>query len=386
MPPGRGTTRPPPPPPPPGEENGNGGGGGGRVWGLVVRLSLAMAQVRERHGPWVCYGVAAAMATLAFALRWWLLEGDTRFPFLLSLPPVVLASALFGAGPGIVAGLTGLAHACLFLLEPVGSINVADPDAQAGLAIYAGLVLLVALAMEAATVARRNTERALRASERHARERDKAAAWSKSLLFELRHRRRNDLMRVAAIGHLMAHDACSPECRAALTAYAGRVTATGHVHDILAESMEGPDEPVDSGVLVHGLVDRIRGMPARDGAGEVGWDVEAESYPLPHTVAVPLGLVLFELATNALRHAFPDGRPGTVRVRFRREPAPATYSLVVEDDGVGLPEEGLAGGGGSRASGRRLMRAFARDLRGSFAGCRIGTGGGTRCELRFPVY
>ncbi|HJS58929.1 MAG TPA: ATP-binding protein, partial [Vicinamibacteria bacterium] len=51
--------------------------------------------------------------------------------------------------------------------------------------------------------------------------------------------------------------------------------------------------------------------------------------------AVPCGLILNELITNALKHAFPDGRPGTIRVELKRVDGDA-LRLVVSDDGAGL--------------------------------------------------
>jgi two-component system, sensor histidine kinase PdtaS len=54
-------------------------------------------------------------------------------------------------------------------------------------------------------------------------------------------------------------------------------------------------------------------------------------------VAIPCGLMLNELMSNALKHAFPEGRPGTVTITLRLEP-PGTCVLTVRDTGVGLPK------------------------------------------------
>lgn len=52
----------------------------------------------------------------------------------------------------------------------------------------------------------------------------------------------------------------------------------------------------------------------------------------------PLGMAVNELVTNAIKHAFPDGRAGTVRVTLRRDP-PGGVLAEVRDDGVGLPSD-----------------------------------------------
>lgn len=53
--------------------------------------------------------------------------------------------------------------------------------------------------------------------------------------------------------------------------------------------------------------------------------------------AIPCGLILNELISNAFKHAFPGGRPGLVRIGLRRKPDD-TVEIRVADDGVGLPE------------------------------------------------
>ena len=58
---------------------------------------------------------------------------------------------------------------------------------------------------------------------------------------------------------------------------------------------------------------------------------------LPVSQATPLALIVNELVVNSARHAFPDGRGGTVRLELRRA-APGLGELVVADDGIGVPE------------------------------------------------
>jgi two-component sensor histidine kinase len=108
------------------------------------------------------------------------------------------------------------------------------------------------------------------------------------------------------------------------------------------------------------------------------------------TAAIVLAVFLVRRAADPiLKYAFPEERPGTVRVRFAREGA--EFSLTVIDDGIGLPQEGdldrappgpLPRGSGL---GTRLLRALAAQLRGTFTR-RPGEGRiGTCAELRFPA-
>jgi two-component sensor histidine kinase len=104
---------------------------------------------------------------------------------------------------------------------------------------------------------------------------------------------------------------------------------------------------------------------------------------------VPLGLVLNETVTNALKYAFPEGRAGTVQVRFLRQDS--HFVLTVADDGIGIPPEAeldeAPPGHAPRGAGlgTRLLRALAAQLRGHFARRPGEDGRGTVAELRFTV-
>jgi two-component sensor histidine kinase len=50
-----------------------------------------------------------------------------------------------------------------------------------------------------------------------------------------------------------------------------------------------------------------------------------------------VGLIINELITNSIKHAFPDGKSGKIEIKFKK--MDSHYSLMVKDDGVGLPED-----------------------------------------------
>ncbi len=85
-------------------------------------------------------------------------------------------------------------------------------------------------------------------------------------------------------------------------------------------------------------------------------------------------------ATNACKHAFPDGRAGEVEVRLGRRAEDGALVVAVRDDGVGLPAQAPRGGGGL---GLELIRGLARK-----AGAALtlsGEGGGTTVALALPA-
>ena len=77
--------------------------------------------------------------------------------------------------------------------------------------------------------------------------------------------------------------------------------------------------------------------------------------------APPVALMMNELITNALKHAFPDNRPG--RLSITVQPDGRYFGIKILDDGVGMPQEIV----GARSFGKRLIESLARQLNASIA-------------------
>ena len=94
------------------------------------------------------------------------------------------------------------------------------------------------------------------------------------------------------------------------------------------------------------------------------FELVVEPIALDVTLAVPLGLIINEAITNALKYAFPQGRAGRIRLSLQRQLA-ATYQLTIEDDGVGLPPNYAPEN--TRSLGMTLMHGFSRQLGGKLS-------------------
>jgi two-component sensor histidine kinase len=70
--------------------------------------------------------------------------------------------------------------------------------------------------------------------------------------------------------------------------------------------------------------------------GRLALKISTEEVFFQIAIAIPCGLLLHELLSNCVKHAFPGGRSGSIEVTLRRNPQ-RTYVLTVSDDGVGLP-------------------------------------------------
>ncbi|WP_352671770.1 sensor histidine kinase [Mesorhizobium sp. M0166] len=96
--------------------------------------------------------------------------------------------------------------------------------------------------------------------------------------------------------------------------------------------------------------------------------VHAEEVHLPTEQAIPLGLIVNELVRNALKHAFPGDRGGTIAVKLFRD---SSLVLTVADDGVGCPPD-KNGGIGSRLTELLAKQLGATLTRENYApGCKV---------------
>jgi hypothetical protein len=109
-----------------------------------------------------------------------------------------------------------------------------------------------------------------------------------------------------------------------------------------------------------------------EASGNIALLTEMESIVEPVRHAAPIGPIVTEPVTNALKHAFPGSRPEVIKISLKRTTAGAR--LEVGDDGIGLPE-GFALSG-SAGMGLDLVRVLSSQIDGCF---RIESGAGTRC-------
>lgn len=205
---------------------------------------------------------------------------------------------------------------------------------------------------------------------------DREGERQKLLLNEMSHRISNDLSSLVSVLHLQA--SADPEAADGLNLAAERVLMLGRVHRRLSYG-GSPSASVNSRLFLDGLMTDLRA--SLDGLRPVTLTLSAEEHPLPLTRAGDLGLVVNELVTNALKHAFPGERDGVVRVSFRREDA--VYKLTVSDNGVGVGSGPQQPGSGT-GLGSRLLRALAAQLGGRLD-VMSGDVGGTVATLQFPV-
>jgi PAS domain S-box-containing protein len=148
------------------------------------------------------------------------------------------------------------------------------------------------------------------------------------LLKELQHRVKNNLQMVTALIRLETRNDGVPD-RKALERLAGRVESLAILYRIL--SREEHKDELDLGVYLSQLASAAMAAHAAEG---IRLDLKLDAYPVSINVAMPTGLVVNELLTNAFKHAFVGRQSGTIRLHSVVEGDGC--KVVVADDGIGL--------------------------------------------------
>ncbi|MET0294899.1 MAG: sensor histidine kinase, partial [Phenylobacterium sp.] len=176
---------------------------------------------------------------------------------------------------------------------------------------------------------------------------EQALAAKSALLQEVDHRVKNNLQLISSLMLLQSRRAGSEAATAALRRMLERVSAVAAVHRRLfqGERFDRFELGPFVGELVEDLSRNQRGLRI---------DAELEPVEIPASHAAPMALIVSELVTNALRHAYPGGE-GEVRVALRR--LDDGMELTVADSGVGA-------GAAPAGFGLTIAELLCRQVRG----------------------
>ena len=194
-------------------------------------------------------------------------------------------------------------------------------------------------------------------TERVRLEREHAVAHQRigMLLQEMTHRVKNSLQSIAAMVMIEARSHKSGEGKAALERVSHRIDALGQLYSKLSKS--DAVETVDAATYLDDLCRDLLASVNKEGGTSIVLKTDIESELLPTDEAIPIGLIVNELVTNALKYAFPSETKGTVTVTLKK--VPGELRLTVADDGKGIDIRRANSG-----LGGRLVEGFAQQLGG----------------------
>ncbi len=195
------------------------------------------------------------------------------------------------------------------------------------------------------------------------------------LLREIHHRVKNNLQIISSLLHLQSNQVEHEAARALFAESQSRIRSMALIHERLYQSDDLAQ--VDFAAYLDSLTKHLfRSYDVQ--RGTITRTVHADGGPLSVDRAIPCGLIVNELVANALKHAFPDGQSGTIRVHYAEESGAA--QLVVADDGRGAPEGFDTDT--SDSLGLRLVRGLVQQLNGALV---IHHDDGLRFTVTFPL-
>lgn len=284
-------------------------------------------------------------------------------PFALTFPFVLFATLFARWTAGVITMLFSALFAWYFVLPVNNSFTfeIASDAPRVLVNVLSGF-LIVTLAEYYRRVVRQAVST-----------RDALAEDRKLLLQEIDHRVKNKFAMVAGLVRIEARAAKSDDARQALDRLQGRVESISKVHEALYRDDDG-DSRVDMQVYLSALCNSLTdGVVTQDGVKVV---TDLRPVDLPRDKAIAVGLVVNELFTNAVKHAFKGRETGEIRVLLETEPGELV--VTVADDGVGMPEGETREG----SLGQGLLQSFAESAEGELE--YPDTKQGTCVRLRLP--
>jgi PAS domain S-box-containing protein len=196
------------------------------------------------------------------------------------------------------------------------------------------------------------------------------------LLREVHHRVKNNLQIIHSLLDLQALQCKDESLIGMLRESQNRIRSMALIHQTLYQSHDLAQ--VDFGHFLNRLLSRLTEIYASP-SRTISVHIDAHGVRLPINEAIPCGLIVNELASNALKHAFEDRSAGTISVDLR-EDADRWVELKVSDDGAGIPDDLDLLQTGSL--GMQLVSLLARQLRGQLD---IQRSSPARFSLRFQL-
>jgi PAS domain S-box-containing protein len=198
------------------------------------------------------------------------------------------------------------------------------------------------------------------------------------LLGEIHHRVKNNLQIVHSLLDLQSAQITDPNVVAMLRDSQNRIRSMALIHQTLYQSKDFAK--VDFGTFLDSFVPMLVASYTVN-MERVALEIVTDGVQLPINTAIPCGLIVNELISNALKHAFPDARRGKLQVNLHEDSEAAGFLLLsVRDDGIGLPSD--LDIKTAPTLGLQLVTLLTDQLRGSLS---IESGNPTCFAIRFPL-
>ncbi len=195
------------------------------------------------------------------------------------------------------------------------------------------------------------------------------------LLKEIHHRVKNNLQIIASLLSLQSRYITDENVLNALKESQNRVKAMALVHERLYRSENLSDVALSD--YLRFLIDNLFGFYGAT-PQKVRLTFDAGDVKVDINKAIPIGLIINELVSNSLKHAFPEGKKGELTITLRQEES--SLLIAVHDTGPGIPAD--FDWRNAKSLGLRLVISLVEQLQGTIE---LGRAGGTTFRITIPA-
>lgn len=196
------------------------------------------------------------------------------------------------------------------------------------------------------------------------------------LLKEIYHRTKNNMLVIISLLDLQAQDIEDEQVRTLFFETENRIRAMALVHEKLYQSQNL--SKIDLGSYLHEIAESLLATMVVDNRVKLLSSFEPVAINIDY--AVPLGLVVNEIVTNAVKHAYPGNRSGSIYLNVEQSQE-GEIVLAIGDDGVGLPEDVDVQNSSSFGMRIIIISLVKMQLKGILT---VNRENGTRYLIRFP--
>ncbi|MFY9639234.1 MAG: histidine kinase N-terminal 7TM domain-containing protein [Methanobacterium sp.] len=154
------------------------------------------------------------------------------------------------------------------------------------------------------------------------------------LLKEIHHRVKNNLMVISSLLSLQSRYIKDEVSKSIFKESQNRARSMALIHELLYRSTDL--KRINFGDYIKTLTNELFRMYVTD-PDRIKLNINVEDVMLDINTAIPLGLIVNELVSNSMKHAFPNDRKGKIDIEFKLEDG--IYSMIVSDNGVGFPKD-----------------------------------------------
>jgi len=196
------------------------------------------------------------------------------------------------------------------------------------------------------------------------------------LLKEIYHRTKNNMLIIISMLDLQSEDFEDEGLKTIFQETENRIRSMALVHEKLYQSQNLAE--IDMGSYLHDVAESLLTSMVLD--NRIKLKIDAEPILINIDYAVPLGLVVNEIITNSIKHAFPNKMPGSIFLSIEKSGCKELL-LTIADNGIGLPEEVDVLGSTTFGMGIIISSLVKMQLKGQIT---VERSQGTRYQISFP--